>query len=108
MSGSNYKLHSDGIFAECSHEYFTGDIYENEHTMTSDSAYRFETSELKLRGAVILVSNNDALIGNSSNQRYPKSAGTSLSVGHIDLSKLYFKNATSGQNTKINIIGAKI
>ena len=87
---------------------FSGDIYENEHIMTDDNAYCFESSSLKLRGAMILISDHDALIGNSSNQRYPKTAGTSLSVDSIDISKLYFKNATAGQNTKINIIGSKV
>ena len=108
MGGSNYKIHSDDTIAECSHEYFTGEIYENEHTMTDDDAYRFESTSLKLRNATILISTYDALIGDSSNQRYPKAAGTSLSVDYIDLSKLYFKNATAGQNTKINIIGARL
>lgn len=107
MSG-DFKIHSDGEIATEVFEHFTGEIYENEHTMADDSAYRFESAELKLRGATILVSTYDALIGDSSNQRYPKTAGTSLSVGHVDLSNLYFKNATAGQNTKINIVGARI
>ena len=106
MSGANYKIHSNGEITSEVHEYFTGDVYENEHTMADDNAYRFETAEVKLRGAVILVSTHDALIGDSSNQRYPKNAGTSLSVGDVDLAELYFKNATAGQNTKINIIGS--
>jgi hypothetical protein len=28
---------------------FSGDVYENEHTMTTDAVYRFEASEKKLR-----------------------------------------------------------
>ena len=108
MTGANYIIHTDGKVAYDTHEYFTGDVYENEHTMTDDNAYRFESSSLKLRGAMILISDHDALIGDSSNQRYPKAAGTTLSVGSVDLSKLYFKNATAGQNTKVNIIGVKI
>ena len=108
MGGSDYKVHSDGTIVECSHEHFTGDVYENEHTMTTDDAYRFETSELKLRSGVILFSTHDALVGDSSNQRYPKSAGTTLSFENVDLSELYVKNAGAGSNTKINIIGVKI
>lgn len=108
MVGANYKTHSDGEIAYETHEHFTGDVYENEHTAASDAAFRFETTETKLRGAVILVSTHDALIGDSSNQRYQKTYGTTLSVSDVDLSKLYFKNATAGQNTKINIIGVKI
>jgi len=108
MSGANYKTHSDGEISSEVHEYFTGEVYENEHTMVDDIAYRFESTEMKLRGAVILVSTHDTLIGDSSNQRYPKTAGTSLAVGDVDLSDLYFKNAGAGNNTKINIIGVKI
>ena len=87
---------------------FGGAIYENEHTMTNDLPYRFETTATKLRGAVILISDNGVLIGDSSNQRYPKSAGTSLSVDNIDLSTMYFKNASPGNNAKINIIGVRL
>ena len=84
---------------------FSGDVYENEHTMTTDAIYRFETSEKKLRSGVALISTKDALLGDVTNQRYPKSAGSSMSLDFTDLSKLYFKNASAGQNTKINIIG---
>lgn len=84
---------------------FSGDVYENEHTMTTDAIYRFETSEKKLRSGVALISTKDALIGDITNQRYPKSAGSTLSLEYTDLSQLYFKNAAAGQNTKINIIG---
>ena len=108
MSGSDYHEYSIGHFAEKVHDEFSGDVYENEHTAASDAAFRFETTEIKLRGAVILVSTHDALIGDSTNQRYPKSAETSLSVGDVDLSDLYFKNAGAGNNTKINIVGARI
>ena len=108
MAGANYIIFTDGEVAYEIHEYFTGDVYENEHTMADDNAYRFETTSVKLRGAVILVSTYDALIGDSANQRYPKASETSLSVGDVDLSELYFKNAGAGNNTVINIIGVKI
>jgi len=89
-------------------ETFTGEIYENSHNMADDDAWRFETSTLMLRSGTILISTKGALVGDSSNQRYPKSAGTPLAVEYVDLSKLYFKNATAGQNTKLNIIGVKM
>lgn len=108
MTGENCHEYTTGEFAKKIHDEFSGDVYENEHTAASDAAFRFETTETKLRGAVILVSTHDALIGDSSNQRYQKTYGTTLSVSDVDLSKLYFKNATAGQNTKINIIGVKI
>lgn len=108
MSGSDYHEYESGKFAGKVHDEFSGDVYENEHTMASDSAYRFETTATKLRGATILISTHDALVGDSTNQRYPKSSGTTLSVGDVDMSTLYFKNASAGNNTKINIIGVKI
>ena len=87
---------------------FSGVIYENEHTMTDDNPYRFETTTLKLRGAVVYISEHDVLIGDSSNQRYPKSAGNVLSIGDVDLSTLYFKNSTPGSNAKLNILGVRL
>lgn len=84
---------------------FSGEVYENEHIMTTDAIYRFESSEKKFRSGVALISTKDALIGDVTNQRYPKSAGSTLALEYTDLSKLYFKNAAAGQNTKINIIG---
>lgn len=87
---------------------FGGDVYESEHTMTDDLPYRFSSTSLKLRGAVILISTYDVLIGDISNQRYPKSAGSSLTVDKLDISTLYFKNAIAGNNTKINIIGVRL
>lgn len=105
MSGADYKTHSDGEITSEVHEYFTGDVYENEHTMVDDNAYRFEATEKKFRSGVVLISTKDALIGNVTNQRYPKSAGSAMSIDFTDLSQLYFKNAAAGQNTKINIVG---
>ena len=87
---------------------FGGAIYENEHTMTDDLPYRFETTSTKLRGAVILISDNGVLIGDASNQRYPKSANNVISVGDVDLSTMYFKNASPGNNAKINILGVRL
>ena len=108
MSGEDYHEYETGHFAAKVHDEFSGKVYENEHTMTTDATYRFETTPVKLRGAVILVSTHNALIGDSTNQRYPKAAGTSLAVGDVDLSELYFKNAGAGNNTKINIVGVMI
>jgi hypothetical protein len=108
MSGADYHEYEGGHFAEKIHDQFSGEVYENEHTATTDAAFRFETTEVKLRGGMILVSTYDALIGDSSNQRYPKTAGTAFSVGDVDLSQLYFKNAGAGNNTKINIVGVNI
>jgi len=87
---------------------FTGDVYENEHTMVDDSAYRFESSSLLLRDVVIRVSTHDAVFGDSSNQRYPRSTGSTIGLTKLDLSKFYIKNAGAGSNTKINILGTRL
>jgi len=87
---------------------FTGDVYENEHTMVDDTAYRFESSSLLLRDAVVRVSTHDALFGDTSNQRYPRSVGSTIGLTKLDLSKFYIKNAGAGSNTKINIFGTKV
>lgn len=108
MSGTNYHEYKNGKFAKKIHDEFSGELYENEHTAVSDAAFRFETTETKIRGAVVLVSDHGVLIGDSSNQRYPRDADTALSMHDVDLSTVYFKNATAGNNTKINIIGVKI
>lgn len=108
MSGSDYHEYSTGHFASKVHDEFSGTVYENEHTATSDAAFRFETSEVKLRDAVILVSTQNALLGDSTNQRYPVAAAATFSMNDVDLSTLYFKNAAAGQNTKVNIIGTMV
>lgn len=87
---------------------FTGDVYENEHTMTDNVKYRFESSSVLLRDVIIRVSENAAVIGDSSNQRYPKSIGSTCGFTRVDLSKLYIKNAGAGANTKINILGTRL
>ncbi len=108
MTGADYYEYDEGHFAERIHDEFAGEMYENEHTAANDAAFRFETTETKIRGAVVLVSDNDVLIGDSTNQRYPRDEDTALSMHDVDLSTLYFKNATAGNNTKINIIGVRI
>lgn len=108
MSGSDYHEYENGHFAGMVHDQFSGEMYESEHTMVNDAAFRFETTETKIRGAVVLVSDNDVLIGDATNQRYPRDEDTALSMHDVDLSTIYFKNATAGNNTKINIIGVKI
>ena len=105
MSGSDYYEYEEGKFASRVIEGYAGEIYENEHTFASDAAQRFEATTVKLRGAVIHVSTHGIVIGNTTNQRYPVDADDSLAVDRVDLSKLWIKNATAGQNAKINIIG---
>lgn len=87
---------------------FSGDVYENEHTMVNDDAYRFSETPLLLRDVLIRVSTYDALIGDSANQRYPRSVGSTLGFVKIDLSKLYIKNSGAGDNTKITVLGTRL
>lgn len=105
MSGSDYYEYEEGKFATRVIEGYAGEIYENEHTFTTDAAQRFESGTVKLRGAVIHVSTHAIVIGNTTNQRYPVDVDTSLAVDRVDLSKLWIKNSTAGQNAKINILG---
>lgn len=107
MTGSDYYEYSAGHFAEMVHEKFLGTLYENEHTMSGGAAHRFETSELKLRNVLISVSTHGATLGDSSNQRYPIPAGTTLSLWDVDISLMWFRNAIDGQNAKINVIGTR-
>lgn len=108
MTGSDYYEYSTGHFVEMVHERFSGTLYENEHTMTNNAAFRFETSEAKLRNVVISISTNGATMGDSTEQRYPIPAGTTLSLWDVDISGMWFRNAIDGQNMKINIIGTRI
>lgn len=87
---------------------FSGDVYENEHTMVNNDAYRFSETPLLLRDVTIKVSDHHALMGDSSNQRYPRSVGSTYGLQKIDISKLYLKNAGAGSNTKINIFGTRL
>ena len=86
---------------------FGGVIYEKEDTAASDTPRRFETSAKKLRDVVIRVSTNNQLFGSAANQRYPVNVGETISFSKVDVSTLYFKNATAGQNGTVNILGTE-
>jgi len=86
---------------------FGGVTYENQDTAAADTARRFETTTKKLKDVVIRVSTYNQLFGDSSNQRYPVNAGETVSFSKVDISTLYFKNATAGQNGTVNILGTE-
>jgi len=88
-------------------EYFGGVVYENQDMATGDSARRFESSSKKLRDVVIQVATYAQLFGDSSNQRYQVEAGDTLGFTRVDVSTLYFKNATAGQNGVVRILGVE-
>ena len=86
---------------------FSGAVYENENTATSDATRRFEASSKKLRDVIIQVETNDQLFGNASNQRFRVTAGASMGFTQVDLSTLYFKNASAGLNGTVRILGVE-
>lgn len=89
-------------------EDFTGTAYEDQVTAASDDAFRLVTSETKIRDVIVHVSGNDALVGDADNQRMPLNVGENLGISWIDLSTLYFKNATDGNNTTITVLGVTV
>lgn len=84
---------------------YSGAIYRKQDVATVDTARRFETVAKKLRDIVIYISVNDQLFGDSANQTFLVSAGRYFGFTKVDISTLYFKNATAGQNGTIDIIG---
>jgi hypothetical protein len=89
-------------------EDFTGTAYEDQVTAADDNAFRLVTSETKIRDVIVYVSGNNALVGDADNQRMPLNVGESLGISWIDLSTLYFKNATGGNNTTITVLGVTV
>lgn len=86
---------------------FSGDIYSNQLTMTVDSPVRFETEDVMLLDVVVIVETYAMLLGKHNAIVYPMGKGATLGFTMVNLSTLYFKNATAGNNGKISIIGVK-
>lgn len=86
---------------------YSGAFYHKADTATDNSARRMETSALKLRDCLIECETNDQLLGDASAQGSVISAGTARSYSSIDISTLYFKNKTAGQNGTIRITGTR-
>jgi hypothetical protein len=85
-------------------ETFGGAIYENQNTASTDAARRFETVPKRLRDVILQVSTNAQLFGASGQQRYLVGVGDIIGFTKVDISTLYFKNATAGQNGVVNIL----
>lgn len=86
-----------------------GGIYHKSMTMAADTATRFETTALYLNDAMLQVQTKDMLIGDVTAQALKlevKANGTNI-PGKFDLSTLYFKNASAGQNGTITIVGVR-
>ena len=88
-------------------EAFGGAVYENQDTAATDAARRFETATKKLRDVVIRVSGNPQLFGDATNQRLELAVGDTMGFTRVDISTLYFKNKTAGQNGTVNILGVE-
>lgn len=86
---------------------YSGKVYVKSDAATGDSARRFETSPRFLRDAVVKVSTYDQLFGDASGQTFLVSVGSNWSCNLIDISTLYFKNATAGQNGRVDILGVE-
>ena len=86
---------------------YTSGTYVESDTASTDAARRFETSFLYLKDIVILVKTKGQLFGDADGQTYPVGIGESLGLSGIDISTLYFKNATAGQNGTVHILGVR-
>ena len=86
---------------------FSGAVYVNSNTATDDTARRFETTSKKLRDVVLRVATNSQLLGTSASQVYPVNVGETVGISKLDISMLYFKNATAGQNGTVQILAVE-
>lgn len=85
----------------------SGSVYCKTDTAASDAARRFETAEKKIMNASIQVTTNSQLFGQVDGILYQIDPGDTKSLGNIDISTLYFKNATAGQNGTVTILGVE-
>jgi len=86
---------------------FSGETYSKQMTMTTDAATRFEVATRRLRDCVIKVTSNAMLLGRESDVVYPKGVNGTVGFTQIDISTLYFKNATAGNNGVISILATE-
>ena len=87
---------------------YGGDLYTNKATLAADTATRFETTPYKLNDVVFLVKTNNMLFGDdATTQDYPVGVDETVGFTMCDISTMYFKNATAGNNGVVHIIGVK-
>jgi hypothetical protein len=86
---------------------FGGNAYSKTMTMTDDNATRFETTTKKLRDVIIIVTTNNMLLGETGTEVYPVDADDTIGFTKVDISTLYFKNASAGSNGTITILGVE-
>ena len=86
---------------------FSGSVYSNTRTMANDGSARFSTNPIKLLDVVILVETNSMLVGSAGSEVYTIGADETVGFTKLDISTLYFKNASAGSNGKISILGVR-
>jgi hypothetical protein len=84
-----------------------GTAYCKSDTAAADTARRFETAEKKIMNASVQVATNSQLFGSSGTIEYQIDPGDTKSLGNIDISTVYFKNAVAGQNGTVVIFGVE-
>jgi len=84
---------------------FLGTVYVNQDTAGADAARRFETTSTKLRDVLIKVTTHAQNFGDSSNQYLLIQPGGTFAISQIDISTLYFANATAGAHGTVTILG---
>ena len=86
---------------------YSGSVYVSSDTAASDAARRFAATEKKLRDVIVKVEDNDQLFGTAAGQTFPVASGEWMGFTKVDVSALYFKNKTAGQNGTVHIIGVE-
>lgn len=87
--------------------FFSGEVYSKTMTMVDNSATRFERTTKRLHDVVIIVETYAMLLGGDKDVVYPVGADDTVGFTKVDISTLWFKNATAGENGKITILGVK-
>ncbi len=82
-------------------------IYHKTDTATADTARRFEVSMKNLKDVIIQVATYAQLFGDSGSQAYRVEAGDTFGFTKVDISTLYFKNATAGENGVVRILAVE-
>jgi len=87
---------------------FGGKVYSKQMTMTNDLSQRFETDPKKLRDVLIQVTVQTMLFGKQGTEVYSVAAGVAIGFVCMEISTLFFKNATAGQNGTVTILGVEV
>ena len=86
---------------------FSGTVYRAGHNQKDNNARRFVNSPLKVRDTIIKVTDAAQYFGDGSDQTLKVEADGSLSFSKLDVSSLWFKNVTAGQNGTVNILATR-